>query len=272
MIGGAAKEVELTQLKSRIRTAGLELTAMQARVQELEDALKTPYINILVDEVLSTIFDMVVASSRLHPDSWRYSQKRNAERRPELTLSHVCRRWREIATDNSSLWAQIIIFPAQSEDLHNLYLERSRDRSLNVHVSFKDTAYTLRLDRLQRTLEQTIALAGPCSGLEIAPNNYCEHWSSLYPALTQTEAPHLKELILGRGLTNSSIGDTPLFNGRLPVLNVLQAHDVPPTLLRPLLDAPQLTSLTLRWNFTKQSYTLNSDPSGFSYNEYRRAL
>ncbi|KAI0687023.1 hypothetical protein C8Q76DRAFT_803725 [Earliella scabrosa] len=96
-----------------------------------------PCIHQLPVELLTDIFRYAIDSpcTSLH----NTSIFRKVDNAPLLTLiriTHVCRRWRAIATDASFLWGRIHNLP--NESLVKLFMERSRTAPLTVTVVVKN--------------------------------------------------------------------------------------------------------------------------------------
>ncbi|KAF6753175.1 hypothetical protein DFP72DRAFT_902108 [Ephemerocybe angulata] len=110
----APTEEELPALRNIIQGNEEILTDLDAQIRALTDvrnaradfvqrhfALLSP-LKRLTDDVLSTLFLALLD----HPDN-RHAKMSNAH--PAVVLSHVCRRWRQLALDTASLWTTLRI-------------------------------------------------------------------------------------------------------------------------------------------------------------------
>lgn len=90
-------------------------------------------------EVLNQIFEEGPRENL--PDVRNYPSRIQLSPVPlPVTVTHVCRRWRDIATDNPFLWATIRIDSSKSSKLAELYLERSKARELEIAAVIRDAA------------------------------------------------------------------------------------------------------------------------------------
>jgi hypothetical protein len=122
-------ERELQQISQLQKSISAEKTVLEARQRELE-AQQIP-INWLPNELLIAIFleatraDLTSADLALiddppgiHDAVWFH--------RPPVVLSHVCRRWRELAISTSTLWSRIVYSaPLWHKDPVVTFLERA---------------------------------------------------------------------------------------------------------------------------------------------------
>ncbi|KAF5332838.1 hypothetical protein D9611_005430 [Ephemerocybe angulata] len=112
----APTEEELPALRNIIQGNEEILTDLDAQIRALTDvrnaradfvqrhfALLSP-LKRLTDDVLSTLFLALLD----HPDN-RHAKTSNTH--PAVVLSHVCRRWRQLALDTASLWTTLRIYP-----------------------------------------------------------------------------------------------------------------------------------------------------------------
>ncbi|KAI0279683.1 hypothetical protein BC826DRAFT_554678 [Russula brevipes] len=97
------------QFRSVVRTPGAHTAALSAVDREMDAAIRLtralltqrnalPPISLLPPEVLARIFHLVALAespwSELQSSRW-------------INVTHVCRHWRQVALDDSSLWARI---------------------------------------------------------------------------------------------------------------------------------------------------------------------
>ncbi|KAF8310004.1 hypothetical protein DL93DRAFT_2099682 [Clavulina sp. PMI_390] len=115
------------------------VSLLQAQIQEIHDSLHSRKTSLmqclspasgLPDELLSSIFDLTRDASppmklgAPPTEIWHLA----------VQLSHVCRRWRAIATASRKLWASITVRSPLSGNLIPLFAQRSG--TLHLAVSF----------------------------------------------------------------------------------------------------------------------------------------
>ncbi|KAF5320091.1 hypothetical protein D9611_010318 [Ephemerocybe angulata] len=164
-------------------------TLIQRRVEELKDeicALNSLHnslspINRLPPEVLSDIIIQGSSESRKEGVLW-------------IRLSHICKRWREVALDCAALWSDIsFLKPA----LTSVMLSRTKSTPLTVHI---DTAYCQATPRTYDALSGILSSSDRLQCLTIDDKGKNRRLQ-LRKALSRcTTAPILKELrIKSRG-------------------------------------------------------------------------
>ncbi|KAF6749264.1 hypothetical protein DFP72DRAFT_913761 [Ephemerocybe angulata] len=146
----APTEEELPVLRNIIQENEEILTDLDAQIQALNDvrkaradfiqrhfALLSP-LKRLPDDLLSTLFLALLN----HPDN-RHAKMSNTH--PAVVLSHVCRRWRQLALDTALLWTALRIYPPV---LPQGYPYGSY--SANPHLSSQMTTHSPRVEVTRR--------------------------------------------------------------------------------------------------------------------------
>src|SRR5712691_184935 len=82
-------------------------------------------ISLLPPEILAWIFHLLVH------DEWPLSGLRNLG---WIEVTHVCRHWRQVALDNSSLWARIWCLPANPKWISEI-LARAKNAPLDIELN-----------------------------------------------------------------------------------------------------------------------------------------
>ncbi|KAJ7713803.1 hypothetical protein B0H16DRAFT_1809308, partial [Mycena metata] len=108
------------------------LTAERQRLQAESDAIVYPILS-LPTEITTEIFRRwCVRRSRSHPSEG------------PLLLVQICHQWRQIALHTPELWRDLHFTDRSSVELFKLWLDRSRDLSLNLAFESWDIALTGR--------------------------------------------------------------------------------------------------------------------------------
>ena len=121
-------------------------------------------INRIPSEVLSLILDHCEADNQL------------------VTLTHVCRRWREIFISYPSLWTCL---DCADFDKTRVYLERSKASPLEIR--FEETCPPPRHDAFQLTLLHTNRLKALSFSEPLPDINLSEYLTSPTPLLEKLE-------------------------------------------------------------------------------------
>ncbi|KAJ7157741.1 hypothetical protein C8R46DRAFT_415083 [Mycena filopes] len=209
----AADRSFLTDVDAQIldlERAILRLRAAKESAHARLDAFKYPVLT-LPTEIVSEIFTQFLPAYPLCSPLSGLSS-------PTL-LTHICRRWRKVALGTPALWTAVdfhvddgeIIVYAQAE-IANIWLERSRSRSLSIQIRSK-----YHFPNLSPLIEA------------VAPHR--ARWEHLNIALERPEYQDLEDLS----------GPMPLLRSLLVKVGDLEDPDV--TLS--WLDAPLLRSTTL---------------------------
>ncbi|KAK7007660.1 F-box domain-containing protein [Favolaschia claudopus] len=93
-------------------------------------------IDRLPNEILSPIFMLAVGQ----PQHWHDGSDPSSTTSP-TTLSHICRRWRQVSLGTGSLWTQIVLtYPTSKEQLTRAltWLSRSTTYPLDILLDFRD--------------------------------------------------------------------------------------------------------------------------------------
>jgi hypothetical protein len=130
-----------------------------------------------------------------------------------LRATHVCRFWRQVALDDSSLWATISSISANKELISEM-LARARNAPLNINIFLDGTSGLEVLHMLPLHLSHTreLRLHGPSM---ILPGSI--------PGICHQEAPVLEHFeltvpMINFPITSQDFGGTTLFKGQAPRL------------------------------------------------------
>ena len=207
---------------------GLEQDALQ--VLSLVRSLKNTFA--LVSKIPLDVLTMI-------PDYWDDSDRDQNL----ITLTHVCRGWREIFTSRPSLWAHL---NGTNVDKTRVYIERSRSSPLEVHIGvYSEDSLDLDAD-IRDSSEAALHLMVPHFGrlktLYVRTTS-----SSVPPALVEhfsCRLPLLEKLAIESVYDYLPPLPDELFEGDLSSLRELSLDGVPPPLPRKVMS--NLTTLTLR--------------------------
>ncbi|KAK1232666.1 hypothetical protein PQX77_003193 [Marasmius sp. AFHP31] len=178
---------------------------------------------------------------------------------PEIQVSHVSQRWRQIALGTGALWTTIFVQPGASHEAVSAYLERSSGSLLDVIIVCDGPPYDD--DERSRAHQKTFDLAL----LHISRWRRC--WfdsprddidSPFLPCLTPVHAPALEYLSIGVESSNRlrppqrgglSIESTPgMFKGGCPRLRFVYLRGVAVWFFCP----PMSTVIALSIEHTRQ--------------------
>jgi hypothetical protein len=164
-------EAEIDRLQEAQLSYGLRailLGGSQSQVDELEEAkaelarmkwIRAP-IRRLPVEILQCIFS-ICCHRVMH--SWRAGSERDTW---ELSLSRVCKHWRDITLGMPSLWSFISIsYNLRTSNTISLYLDRSGSHPLSIGL------YDVRPPRFRKALEPVVAHCGRWDSLYLANNS-----------------------------------------------------------------------------------------------------
>ncbi|KAH9941481.1 hypothetical protein B0H21DRAFT_546047 [Amylocystis lapponica] len=208
----------------------LQLNTLEATLAAAQSAIRCALnshsaVNELPNELLGLVFAHVPSTSfprhsdglftRDHYDPvWTFAFAQVCELIP---VTHVCRRWREVALGQSTLWNSIDAATSRGTgDAQGVLLKRSKSAPLNVYVRdvegralqalFRSDGHRIRelgvcdivdqpkvfsyLDFPAPQLERLMVRATEWAGLEVTPST---------PILFQGDAPRLRSLTLGSG-------------------------------------------------------------------------
>ena len=125
-----------------------------------------------------------------------------------ITISHVCRRWRQISTLTSLLWTNIyLFFPLTIRQLARTatWLSRSRHRPLHICMDFRDPSWDWN-ERIHmfgwQAMETVMRLLLPKVHCWQSVELYTDTWAPIFTFLSYTasikSAPCLQEIRLAR--------------------------------------------------------------------------
>ena len=157
-----------------------------------------------------------------------------------IGVTHVCRQWRQVALDDSSLWATITGFWPSAEWISE-QLVRARNAPLVI-----DFKFTPSLDRLSKFPPRISHIR------ELRLRNMSQLHSRGIQEICASEAPILEHLELaldpvsyfpGMFLTYGELAGTTLFDGRTPKLRTLSLSQI--SIPWSLIPRGQLTQLKI---------------------------
>ena len=166
-------------LLQSLRETGTLLTRLQESLQQATAAVENSLLPFetdrglakLPDSVLSHIFEIICMDSR--EDYWSSP--------PQMYLSLVCRRFRDVVSNSPRLWRWIAVNSTSSVDTVNVFLKKSKAANLDVEVF--DFSHYYR--RAAADVSSALALTLPHS----------ERWESLWLILKETEKEDLASRI-----------------------------------------------------------------------------
>lgn len=203
-------------------------------IHNLTDAGLKPYLEILLDEarshnsalpvsklpleILSQIFEEGphenLPDVRLHP-----ARVPLAPNPLPLILSHVCKMWRDIATQDPLLWTMIRLDSSKSTDLANLYLERSQSQELEIQAIIRDVASAHMFGVIVPQMHR-------CRVLVISFTDYAPAFATL-DLLRDSKVPALRTCeILVETDTANELGEVQLFSGGAPLLSFVKLDGI----------------------------------------------
>ena len=198
------KEID-EQLKA-VNVAKQFLHTQLARLKAL-----TP-ISVLPPEVLARVFHFLVFEDPA------CSREQNLGR---IRATHVCRFWRQVALDDSSLWATIFSGFSANPELISEMLARSRSAPLNIDIHLDGTSgrEVLRMFPPHLSHTRELRLHGPSMF----------HTGGIR-GIYSREAPALEHFELRvpvkSPITLRDLGGTTLFKGRAPRLRTFSLSQV----------------------------------------------
>jgi len=211
-------ECELNQFQPAIRTPKARAAALATVDQDIDAAKRLILslftrrnmlvpISILPVEILARIFHLVAFSE--HPNSHR----------PELGsvyFTHVCRRWRQVALDDSTLWTHFSNTP-RNKDWIAERLSRARNAPLVIELGrsvVKDT-FSLFTPHISHTRELYLY-------------NLSFHHSEVVQEISTQNAPALERLKIGMSISTDPkhLVLQSFFKGPLPKLQILCIVDI----------------------------------------------
>ncbi|TDL24733.1 hypothetical protein BD410DRAFT_59094 [Rickenella mellea] len=138
-------------------------------------------------EMLCEAFAAIIAHYRQAIDDARHVKEVKLQH-PSITLSHVCRTWRETAIAAPTLWRRIYI-PGLSHKLVDLYLERSKESTLAVRIDYMPRQHKRAVESAVKTLNYMTRIGELCLVTE-------DRFARYYVHYLERPAPRLKLLAL----------------------------------------------------------------------------
>jgi hypothetical protein len=185
-------------------------------------------ISVLPPEILSRVFHLlVIEEPPLSENPW-------------IRVTHVCRRWRQVAIDDSSLWARIRGIPTNAEWISEM-LARAKNAPLEIE-----------LNDVGRSSPETLFMVAPhlSHTRQLRLHGLSKYHSGGIQAIFSREAPALEHLELTANRTSYSgnvtfpdIGGKMLFKGRAPRLRTFSLYQVTTPLS--IVPCGQLTKLKI---------------------------
>ncbi|KAI9430730.1 hypothetical protein F5148DRAFT_191660 [Russula earlei] len=212
-------ECELNQFQSAIQTPKALSAALSTLDNEIDAARRLTHtlltrrntlapISVLPSELLARIFHFHSLGMAPWPSPVSLGW---------ITVTHVCKHWRQVALDDSTLWARISDFPPSNEWISEM-LARARSAPLVIDVDGLPSheALSLFLPHLSHT--RSLRIDGIC----------LSHCNRFYEFFLQ-EAPALEHFELGLSsvspVTFPELGTT-FFKNQVPKLKTLCLSEV----------------------------------------------
>jgi len=211
-------ECELNQFQSAIRTSKARAAALATVEQDIDAAKRLVHsmftrqftrrnmlipISILPAEILARIFHFVAFSEPL------YSRTPTLD---SVNFTHVCRRWRQVALDDPTLWTHFSNFP-RNKDWISERLSRARNAPLVIELGRWMVTYTFSLfiPHISHTRELYL-------------RDLSFHHSEIVREISIQKAPALERLELSVSIAfpvaiEHVVGDSS-FEGPLPNLRI----------------------------------------------------
>ncbi|KAI0280971.1 hypothetical protein BC826DRAFT_437204 [Russula brevipes] len=164
-------------------------------------------VSVLPPEVLARIFHLVALaeSSRAETGNLRW-----------IGVTHVCRHWRQVALDDSSLWARISGSMAKATWVCEM-LARARNAPLSIDLFVKPDAETLSMFTAHFAHTHEFRLRGVVAA-------YFKH---NIRKICSLEAPALEHFELGTDIDSSVTSlRAPFFNGMAPKLRTFSLSQI----------------------------------------------
>ncbi|KAF8499378.1 hypothetical protein JB92DRAFT_3099309 [Gautieria morchelliformis] len=238
-------ETTRERLLSQLKAVDKSLAAAHVRISETKNLNRNAHTSNLPSEILSSIFEAGLHTQLTSPKQWPQQGHQF-----EILVSHVSRRWRNVALQTPRLWSYIYLDPCTSTmELLNIYLERSSGHLLDISVRILyHQPQRLQFFRAQfrwqlATLIPHAARGGSCPSLLLAISSWIPQFSRI-SRFSQMSA--LLRLRASR-LTSEDVFHTmnpTLFTGGAPVLSSVELNGYCVSLCR--LPLASVTSLTLR--------------------------
>ncbi|KAJ7148926.1 hypothetical protein C8R43DRAFT_1007669 [Mycena crocata] len=143
-------------------------------------------IDRLPNELLSTIFISAI-EQHCHDESNPFTTS-------PTTISHICRRWRQVALSTGSLWTNIVLtFPTSNEQLTRTltWLGRSKTYPLDILMDFRDQEWDWEEDThgfRWEDMEAVLRLLLPFSPRWRTIELFTDTWAPIFAFLLRTRA------------------------------------------------------------------------------------
>ncbi|KLO15336.1 hypothetical protein SCHPADRAFT_269851 [Schizopora paradoxa] len=169
-------------LVSRARKTALRLKSLSDTLNKLSSAIRSEFeeaqtnvkamsrlhgLVTIPNEILARIFDLVVTRDDTESPTSRRSKA-------AVTLSNVCRYFRDTALSCANLWSNI----CRNKDMASLFLERTKQVPLNAHIFFargerdpNSGSYGMLFDKL---LQDILPHSDRLGGLEVDFSTYTD--------------------------------------------------------------------------------------------------
>ncbi|KAJ7633690.1 hypothetical protein B0H17DRAFT_512115 [Mycena rosella] len=151
-------------------------------------------IDRLPNELLSAIFILAIEQG--------YHDKSDPVTTSPTTISHICRRWRQVALATGALWAKIVLtFPTSDHQLARTltWLSRSKTYALDILLDFRDPLWDweeethgFRWVDMEAVLRMLIPSAARWRNVELLTDTWAPIFAFL--ARTRTVGPSLARL------------------------------------------------------------------------------
>ena len=203
-LDGLRSRFQLTRVRSALETRVL------SKLRSLESILRP--INRLPADIFILIPDYFANDSDQDYETFPINK-------PLITMTHVCRSWRNLLLSTTSLWTRIGFFTAESKQAKG-FLSRSGKQLIDVHQ------FPEREEHTEPFLSNTLRNVYRLWRLEIV--SFLPHLERVLTQFT-SPAPELKdlEIISDRDMTDRDIVlPSTIFNGQLPKLTSLSLHNI----------------------------------------------
>ncbi|KAI0284063.1 hypothetical protein BC826DRAFT_170889 [Russula brevipes] len=204
------------QFRSIVRTPSTRAVALSTVDREIDAAMLLTRallthrntlapISVLPPEVLARIFHLVAGSPWQKQESLRW-----------ISVTHVCRHWRQVALDDSSLWAKISGRMASTTWISEM-LARARNAPLAIDLLETPDAETLAMFTAHFAHTHEFRLRGL-----VTP-----HFDDSIREICSLEAPALEHFELGvRVAPPVTFLRAPFFNGMAPKLRTFSLSQI----------------------------------------------
>ena len=237
-----AQIIELETTEAQLLPAVRQLEICQESLRQARASLahvqnqKMP-VSRLPDDVLALIFEAGTRPDLQFCDYWDKPEKLPFP----ILVSHVSHTWREVAIRDPFLWTSIYIISSKSHDLGLMYMNRSKNCSLDIR-------YTCDIEKML-DFDPSILQLQRCRHLIIS----CHWYHSAFhicQCLERENVPRLVSFEIDMDYANDGYEDDfppnnyKLFGGGAPVLSSVEIGGISLRSCKPPISA--LTDLTLK--------------------------